>query len=322
MDFQRKLKIRRAYDRLFFLSMRNPLYVESVKAIIGGLLKEDVGAGDVTTNTLFSGEGQRKVKAKIFAKEDGVLAGGDEFLWLYAENKIEAKRMKRDGEKFAKGEVLFKVSGPERDILCLERTGLNLLQRMSGIATETKRLAEKIKHRGFETAVTATRKTPWGYLDKRAVSLGSGFSHRLGLHESILVKDNHLASLKKMGIKNPIAFAINKTTEKNVRTVFIEIEVKNEKEAMAAARKFKKIVEQTHERKPFILMLDNVAPREAKKIVGLLKKKGLHESVLVEASGGVNGENILEYAKAGVDACSLGRLTHSAKALDISQKIV
>jgi nicotinate-nucleotide pyrophosphorylase (carboxylating) len=321
MDFQRELKIRRAYDRLFFLTVRNPLYVESVKAIIGGLLKEDVGAGDVTTNTLFAGESQRNVKAKIIAKEDGILAGGDEFLWLYAENKIEAKRMKKDGERFAKGDVLFEIIGPERDILRLERTGLNLLQRMSGIATETKRLVQKVEHAGFKIALTATRKTPWGYLDKRAVSLGSGLSHRLGLHESVLVKDNHLASLKKLGIKNPLAFAIEKAAEKNVRTVFVEIEVKNEKEALAAARRFKKILDQTHEGKPFIIMLDNLAAAEAKKIVAALKKKGLRESVLVEASGSVNEENVIDYAKAGVDACSLGRLTHSAKALDISQKI-
>lgn len=321
MDFRRELKIKRAYDRLFFLSMRNPLYVESVKAIIGSLLREDVGSGDVTTNTLFSGEVQRTVKAKIIAKGDGVLAGGDEFLWLYAENKIEAKRMKKDGEDFAKGDVLFEVIGPERDILRLERTGLNLLQRMSGIATETRRLVRKVKRAGFETAVTATRKTAWGYLDKRAVSLGSGFSHRLGLHESVLIKDNHLASLKRLGIKDPVAFAIDKAAEKGVRTVFIEIEVRNEKEALSAARRFKRILDQTQERRPFIIMLDNVAAAEAKKIVALLKRKGLHESVLVEASGGVNEENIIKYAKAGVDACSLGLLTHSARSIDISQKI-
>jgi len=322
MDFQRQLKIKRAYDRLFFLTVRNPLYVESVKAIIGSLLKEDIGGGDVTTNTLFSGEGQRNVRAKIIAKGDGVLAGGDEFLWLYAENKIEAKRMKKDGEDFAKGDVLFEITGPEKDILRLERTGLNILQRMSGIATETRRLVRKVKRAGFETAVTATRKIAWGYLDKRAVSLGSGLSHRLGLHESVLVKDNHLASLKRLGVKNPVAFAIDKAMEKDVKTVFIEVEVRNEKEALSAARKFRKIQQQTRERRPFIIMLDNLAASEAKKIVAALKRSGLHEGILVEASGNVNEENIIDYAKAGVDACSLGMLTHSTKAMDISQKMI
>jgi len=319
MDFRREQLIKRAYDRSFFLTVRNPLYVEGIKAIIGSLLNQDVGQGDVTSEALLA---DKKIKAIIHAKEHGVLAGGDEFSWLYAENGVEVKRRKKDGETFAAKDILFEVEGPEKAILKLERTGLNILQRMSGIATETRRIADKIRKEGFKTAVTATRKTPWGYLDKRAVTVGSGFSHRLGLHESVMIKDNHLASLKSQGMKNPVDFAIDKAWEKRKRSVFLEIEVKNQKEALAAARKFRKLQEQWRDSKPCIIMLDNMAPADVKKIAVSMKRAKLYDFILLEASGNVSEDNILDFARAGADACSLGKITHSVKAIDISQKIL
>jgi len=311
--------IRIAYDRSFFLILRNPMYMKSVESILTSLLKEDAGEGDVTSNALLSDE---KAKAFVIAKENGILAGGEEFLWLCGQNNIAAKRIKNDGEKFEKGDRLFELEGPKRRVLLIERTGVNLLQRMSGIATETRKIVDMLRKEGYGTVVAGTRKTQWGYLDKKAITIGSGFSHRLGLFESFLIKENHLASLSKQGIKNPMSFAIENAWEHRRRSVFIEIEVRNQKEAVAAAKKFREVQEREKEIKPCIIMMDNMKANEVKATVVLLKRRKLYDYVLLEASGSVNEGNVLAYAKAGVDACSLGYLTHSAKAIDISQKIV
>ena len=314
---QRLIKI--AYDRSFFLIMRNSEYLRVVEAIIGSLLKEDAGSGDVTTNALLSDE---KIKAAIVAKDDGILAGAEEFAWLCGQNGVAVSRIKNDGERFAKGEKLFELEGPKRSVFLIERTGLNLLQRMSGIATATRRIADKVRRAGCGTVIAGTRKTPWGYLDKKALSLGGGCSHRLGLFESFLIKDNHIDSLKKQGIKNPVEFALEKAWEHRRRTVFIEVEARNQKEAMRAARKFRELQEREKEIKACIIMLDNMAPADVRKTIASLKKRKLYDYVLIEASGNVDEKNVVEYAKAGADACSLGSLTHSAKAIDISQKII
>ncbi len=311
--------VKLAYDRSFFLVTRNPEYLKTLESIIGSLFREDVGSGDITSNELLNDD---KAKAAVVANEGGVLAGGEEFAWLCGRNGISVARLKKDGEKFRKGERLFGLEGPEKNVFRVERTGLNLLQRMSGIATETARLTEKIKKSSLKTVVAGTRKTQWGSLDRKAISLGGGFSHRLGLFESFLIKDNHLDALRKRGIREPIAFALDKAWENRRRTVFIEIEAGSQKEAMEAAAKFKELQEKANEIKACIVMLDNMKPAEVKKTILALKKDGLYDYVLMEASGGVRPENLLQYARAGVDACSLGYLTHSARSLDIGQTIL
>lgn len=311
--------IKLAYDRSFFLRTRNPEYLKGVRRFFQNLLGEDLGDGDITTNEILKDE---KTKERIISNESGVLAGGEEFRWLYRENDISVKPLKKDGEFFERKETLFEIEGPKKRIFYLERTGLNILQRMSGVATETREIVEKVRKAGYELAIAGTRKTPWGYLDKKAVTVGSGFSHRLGLWESFLIKDNHLDSLARQGVQNPISFTLEKAWESRKKTVFIEIEAKNAKEAMEAAGKFRELQTESKEKKPCIIMLDNVKPEDIGKIVQELKENGLYDHVLLEASGGVMKENILEYAKAGVDVCSLGYLTHSPKSIDISQKIL
>jgi nicotinate-nucleotide pyrophosphorylase (carboxylating) len=307
--------IKLAYDRSFFLVMRNPDYARSVEAIIGSLMKDDIGAGDITTDTLLASE---KATASIVAKESGVLAGGEEFAWLCNQNKIIVNPLKKDGGKFETGDKLFELEGPKNSMFFVERTGLNLLQRMSGIASETRRFADILGKEG-RCIVAATRKTPWGFLDKKAITLGGGHSHRLGLFESFLIKDNHIDALRNQKIKDPIAYAIDKAWEMRKRSVFIEIEARNLEEAVRAAERFKFLQEQAKEIKACIVMLDNMSPQAVRKTVNALREKKFYDYVLLEASGNVNADNILQYAKAGVDACSLGCLTHSARALDISQ---
>jgi nicotinate-nucleotide pyrophosphorylase (carboxylating) len=317
MDRERMIKL--AYDRSFFLKVRNPDYLKSVRKFFQNLLGEDLGNGDITTNEILTEE---KANARIVSNEPGVLAGGEEFRWLCRENDISVKQLKKDGEFFGRNENLFEIEGPKKHIFYLERTGLNILQRMSGIASETREVADRVRKAGYNLAIAATRKTPWGYLDKKAVTNGGGLSHRLGLWESFLIKDNHLDSLRKQGVRYPVSFALEKAWEKRKKSVFIEIEVKNAKEAMEAGKRFRELQEESKERKPCIIMLDNVKPEETMKIIHSLKENSLHDYVILEASGGVTKENVLEYARAEVDVCSLGYLTHSAKAKDISQKML
>lgn len=311
--------IKLAYDRSFFLVLRNPEYERSLEGVLVSLMKEDVGAGDITSDALL---GDAPSKAEITAKDDGILAGGDELAWLCSRSGISIARHKKDGEAIRKGDRIFELEGPEKKLLAIERTGLNLIQRMSGIATETHRYVELLKKDGLHAIVAGTRKTAWGFLDKKAVTLGGGYSHRLGLFESFLIKDNHIDALKKHNVKDAIAYAIDKAWEQRKRTVFIEIEARNIKEAVRAAERFKFLQNKDKEIKACIIMLDNLSPQYIRKTIAALKEKKLYDYVLLEASGGVKLDNIAQYAKTGVDAVSLGCLTHSARALDISQSFV
>jgi nicotinate-nucleotide pyrophosphorylase (carboxylating) len=183
---------------------------------------------------------------------------------------------------------------------------------MSGVATETKRLIDLLKD--YNTRIAATRKTPLRYLDKKAVFLGGGLTHRFGLWDSILIKDNHLEILKSEGTKDYIETALTKASAFADKFGFIEIEATSHEEAVRAARKFKAL----RLKKPCIIMLDNFLPTAIEKTIETLRKDALYDHVLLEASGEITPENMREYAGTGIDVVSLGYLTHSAKVLDIS----
>ena len=225
-------------------------------------------------------------------------------------------RAKKDGASVKKGEVILEITGNARDILGYERTLLNILQRMCGIATATFNVKKLVKGR---CSIAATRKTLLHLIDKKAVSIGKGLTHRLDLSDFILIKDNHLAVLG-----NNIRMAIE-LSDRNSKTKHIEIEVKNKKEALEAARAIKKI----KSKKLFAIMFDNMEPSMIKttiiKINNILKNKNNDKKnkriILFEASGGINPKNIAEYSKTGVDVVSLGFLTHSVKAFDMSLDI-
>jgi nicotinate-nucleotide pyrophosphorylase (carboxylating) len=183
---------------------------------------------------------------------------------------------------------------------------LNLLSRMSGIATATKRLVEKLRKAGLATRVAATRKSAPGlsYFDKKAVLLGDGDQHRLHLDDMILIKDNHIA------IVGSVEAAVEKAKLKSSFSKKIEVEVTKASDALLAAKAGADIV-----------MLDNFSPKQVKQAVESFKKAGFFGKVLLEASGGITEVNLLEYASTGVDVLSLGALTHSVRALDISLEI-
>lgn len=267
-------------------------------------LEEDLGFGDITSEILIP----RGLKAKgvILAKEKGVVAGVEEAETLFKHFGINVKINRRDGDTVNPGDVIMEVEGEARSILMLERTVLNIMMRMSGIATETRNIVEKIRKAGLNVKVAATRKTAPGLraLDKKAVMLGGGEPHRLRLDDAVLIKDNHIA------LVGSIREAVRRARENVSFIKKIEVEAKTLSEALEASESGADIV-----------MLDNMKPEQIREVVQCLKDKGLYDRIVLEASGGINPSNILEYASTGVHVISLGYLTHSAKALDMSLEI-
>ena len=314
----REAKLRRALFRGDQLSLANPAYLRAVRALLEELSFGDVGKGDLTVGAL--GLARERATGRICTKEPGVVAGIEEYSWLLGSNGIEVHPRKKDGDLLPSGETIIEIEGQRGQLLAYERVGLNLLQRMSGIATFTRRLQELVHRRNLGTQVVGTRKTPWGLLDKRAVHLGGGGTHRLSLADAILVKNNHLALLASREAE-AVCEAVRRVWPFRQQAGFIEVEVRSEESALAAARIFGRLQEQDGAVCPCLLLLDNMSPREVSCILAALRAEGLLEDVLIEASGNVSEENLEAYADCGVDAISLGRLTHSPRELDICQRL-
>lgn len=273
-----------------------------LKEIIKKALDEDIQTGDVTTKAIIPDSVFGK--GKFLIKTDGIIAGlnvaKNVFQMLDAE--IVFKVLISDGEKVKAGDIVAEVEGKASSILTGERTALNFLQRMSGIATLTNNFVEKIKH--TKAKILDTRKTVPGLrmLDKEAVRLGGGINHRIGLFDLFLIKDNHIE------IAGSITSAVNACRnfqQMKKSNLKIEVETKNLEE-----------VEETLACSIDIIMLDNFNTDLMKKAVSLINGK-----CLVEASGNINISNVKEVAETGVDFISVGALTHSVKALDISLEV-
>lgn len=267
-------------------------------------LAEDVGQGDVTTAAVVPE--RQTVEASIIAKESGTVAGIEEILILAEALGLEGEAYVSDGAEIKRGQAFLKVSGDAQTILSAERTMLNLLSRMSGIATATKRLVEKLHEAKLPTKVAATRKSAPGllYFDKKAVLLGGGDPHRLHLDDMVLIKDNHVA------VVGSVEAAVKKAKLNASFSKKIEVEVTRIADAVVAAKAGADIV-----------MLDNFSPKQIREAVKSLKEAGFFGKVLLEASGGITEDTLLEYASSGVDVLSLGELTHSVRALDVSLEI-
>jgi nicotinate-nucleotide pyrophosphorylase (carboxylating) len=299
-----------AYQRGKDFSLNNRNYLCWLEKFFDQEYDEDIGSGDITSEAVLT---KNKLgRAFLHAKQSGIVGGIEEATWFYKKHGLKVKTLAEDAKTVKKGDTILEVHGGRKDILATERIGLNVMQRTSGIATETKQLVDLL--RDYKTRVAATRKTHWRYLDKKAVFLGGGLTHRFGLWDSILIKDNHLAALKNDEVKNPIEKAITLAYRFVNKVEFIEIEITNQDDALRAARTFK----QLKLKKPCIIMFDNVKPNEIEQIMEALEREDLYDYVLLEASGNITPENITEYAKTGVDVVSLGYLTHSAKIFDMS----
>jgi nicotinate-nucleotide pyrophosphorylase (carboxylating) len=309
-DLDRQKLVEFAYQRGKELNLKNKNYLSWLESFFDKEYADDVGVGDITSKAVLAKNKPRKAFLK--AKQSGVIGGIEEVSWFLRKHRLEVKVCIKDGEEALRGETVLEVHGGQKDILATERIGLNVLQRMSGVATETKRLTDLLKD--YNTRIAATRKTPLRYLDKKAVFLGGGLTHRFGLWDSILIKDNHLEILKSEGTNDYIETAIAKASAFADKVDFIEIETTSHEEAVRAARKFKAL----RLKKPCIIMLDNFLPTAIEGTLETLREDALYDNVLLEASGEITPDNIREYAGTGIDVVSLGYLTHSARVLDMS----
>lgn len=295
------------------MSLKNKFYKEWFNRFILDEIKADLGRkGDITSGAVIN---DKFVDAIVESRENGVIAGIEEVVYIYRKNRIQVKVLKKDGDKIRKGSKILELRGKEKDLLRIERSALDLLQRMSGIATLTYSTIHSINSR---IPIAPTRKTQWRYLDKKAVFVGKGLTHRLALWESILIKDNHLRALEKEGVESIVEVAIKRAWKRRKTANFIEIEVGNLKQALDAGRMFKTLNKGSY---PCLVMLDNIPPKKISAIIEKLKKEKLFGHVLLEASGGITPRNVKNYINTGVDVISMGFLTHSSHALDIKQYI-
>jgi len=271
-----------------------------IDKIIGQALLEDIGTGDITTESIIPCN--LKAKGIIKTSEEGVVAGLDIACLVFQklDSEIIFQEKTKDGTKVARGKELAEITGPARTILRGERVALNFLQRMSGIATITSKFYQEVKD--FPVRIVDTRKTTPGLriLEKYAVRMGGGYNHRFGLYDAVLIKDNHIA------VAGGIKSAVNSARKQISHTVKIEVEVENLSQLQEALKV-----------QVDIIMLDNMDLETMKEAVKMVKGKAL-----IEASGEITLEKVRKIAQTGVDLISIGALTHSVKSLNISMEII
>jgi len=259
-------------------------------------LAEDIGKGDITSSLL----SKRRISVRIISRENGIIAGTTYAKEIFKLEECSTKILKKDGSRIKPNQTVMTITGDAGKILMCERTVLNLLTRMSGIATQTNELVKKIPKK---VKLYATRKTAPGlrYFDKEAVEIGGGNKHRLRLDEMVMIKDNHIA------VENSLLSIIKKAKKKYKK---FEVEVENTSDAVLAAKEGAAII-----------MLDNFSPYQIKNTINVLKNHKLRNKVMLEASGGINSTNISKYGQTGVDIISVGSITNSVKGIDMSLEI-
>ena len=259
-------------------------------------LSEDLGKGDISSALL----PRKKIKARIISRQTAIVAGVKFAKEIFALKGCQVRILKKDGSKVKRNQTILEISGSPQAILSCERTALNLLSRMSGIATQTNELVKKISSK--KTKLYATRKTAPGlrFFDKEAVLIGGGEKHRMSLDQMVMLKDNHLSV-------EPLEKLIKKAKRKHKK---IEVEVENQRDAILAAKSGANII-----------MLDNFTSKNISRTISALKKLGLRNKVKLEASGGINVSNISRFAKTGIDMISVGSITNSVSGIDVSLEV-
>ncbi|HXV89285.1 MAG TPA: carboxylating nicotinate-nucleotide diphosphorylase [Nitrososphaeraceae archaeon] len=268
-------------------------------------LREDVGQGDLTSEYVVDKD-LKSYSFIICKSELAVIAGLEEAQIIFDMCKCDSKVQVKDGDVVKNGCKVMTINGRARSILKAERTALNLIMRMSGIATDTKKFVDTVRTVSKDIRITGTRKTAPGlrFFDKKSIELGGGYAHRNSLDEMILIKDNHLA------VTNSIREAISMARQKVGKNIMIECEVSDTNSSVEAIKSGADII-----------MLDNFSPQQAQETISYLTKSDLRKKILVEISGGVNLSNIKEYAYALPDMISVGSLTHSSKSVDFSMEM-
>jgi nicotinate-nucleotide pyrophosphorylase (carboxylating) len=281
---------------------------KEIEKLIDRALREDVGIGDVTSQCVVDRD--LKGTATILAKGKGILAGLKiaQKIFNKVDPSLKFTPFRRDGDRIKPQDKIASISGNIRSILKAERTALNFLQQLSGVATFTSTFVTKVK--GTSVKILDTRKTVPGLraLQKYAVKLGGGQNHRMGLYDMILIKENHIKSAGGVdeAIKKALSFSKKKSKSRKFK---IEVETRTLKEAEKAAKMGVDMI-----------MLDNMSLSQIRKAVKVIR--ALDEKIKIEVSGNIDLSNLRQIAKTGVDFISVGALTHSAKALDFSLKVV
>lgn len=267
-----------------------------------GFVREDAPWGDVTSEAVVPDVACRAV---VRAKGRGVVAGLLEARTLFEHFGVTVRERSADGRAVVPGTVLLELDGPARTILLVERTALNIIGRMSGIATRTREAVEAVRAVSPDVRVAATRKTAPGLrmLDKKAVILGGGDPHRYSLSDMVLIKDNHLALV-------PLPEAIRRAKKESLYRA-VEVEVETVEDAVTAAGAGADII-----------LLDNMTPDAVRETVRALAGRGLRDRLTLEVSGGIGDDDLAGYAAAGVDIISMGALTHTVRNFDVSLDIL
>jgi nicotinate-nucleotide pyrophosphorylase (carboxylating) len=267
-------------------------------------LKEDMGYGDITSKILI--DENQKAKGCLFFKEGGTTAGLEEAKTIFEILGCNVKLIVIDGVRVHAGKILMEINGPAQALLSGERTALNIVGRMSGIATTVAHAKTIISKVNPSVRIAGTRKTAPGLriFDKKAIECGGGDPHRYRLDDCVLIKDNHLELVQS------ISKAVSRARDKVSFTKKIEVEVRTLEQAVEASESGADIV-----------MFDNMSPEEICHCLSSLREKGLRDGCLFEASGGITLDNLAEYAASGVDIISMGSLTHSVSNLDVKLEI-
>ncbi len=304
-------RVNEVYQQGKNLNFDNPEYRRQVGEFINTALREDIGFGDITTQTVIPPD--LEMNAVIGCKEDGIFCGEQELKFLYESKGIDTNFLVHDGHNIKKGQRLVELSGLVQSLLSLERVGLNVVRRMSGIATTTSKFVNLLQ--GSGAMIAATRKVvTCELMEKRAVYVGGGLTHRIGLDKHIMIKDCHLDILRRFQGNEAIQSVIQLC--ENVE-VPVEIEVENLEDGFLVAETF---ANSDYEGIP-IIMLDNMKPEQMSYFVQKLRDKSLYDKIILEASGGVNLNNLAEYGACGVDVISTSGVTEGAFSLDLNQKI-
>ena len=280
--------------------MRSFLKEKDIRPVIILALKEDIGEGDITTNAIFHGSEQSE--AVITANQDGIFCGGDVVKIIFNEidPTVKVSILKKDGKEVKKGEKVVKISGRTKSLLTAERTCLNFIQRMSGIASRTCKMISLLKDTGI--TILDTRKTAPGLrlLDKYSVKCGGGKNHRIGLFDMVLIKNNHIKAA------GSISEAVKRVRDKYGKKYKLEVEVRTPEEAKEAAKSGADII-----------MLDNMDKATMGKVISSINSKAK-----IEVSGNIDEAKLGEISELKIDYVSMGMLTHSVNAFDLSIKFI
>jgi nicotinate-nucleotide pyrophosphorylase (carboxylating) len=278
----------------------------NVRELLLNFLREDVGTGDLTSNSIISSDTYARAEIICKANKTTVVCGLEEASMIFEMCKCKTKTLVRDGSLIKKGSIVMEIIGKALSIMKGERTALNLIMRMSGIATDTRKFVSSID-RSSSVRIASTRKTAPGlrFFDKKAVAIGGGETHRMRLDDMVLIKDNHIS------LVGSVEKAIKKARKNIGSSIKLECEATTLEEAISAVNAGADII-----------MLDNFSPTQVTRTMNELSKRGIRDKAKVEVSGGIKLRNVKTYAKAKPDIISVGYLTHSPKAVDFSLEVI